>query len=203
MGKRKTNRRTGKRAYLKRYSAAALVGGQKVNFGAYYELHRSHIESLGVPDYGQSWSLKSWKDRLRKNYDEDGKEIKPTTIRDHDPIVKNRPQAFHPIPETIYSLEQLIDNKFQIPKLEVNKLRKRYVNGHMEPRWHRVVFHEDEFCCEAVYFYADKAFWMDLDKRTNMCRTSRVFPSLARAKQAKSLNQVGWEPFTKFKLAGG
>jgi hypothetical protein len=227
MGKSKGRSKGPRRAYLKRFSASAVNAGQRINGNLHYQLNRSHIESKGVPDTGQSWNLKSWKDRLHKNYVEDygrhdaemvrneepfdtiqdGVRVrvipekgKTVVFRDHDPIVKNRPQRFQPIPATRPRLRDQIYNALDIdPVLARNMAIKRIENKFTT--WHEIVFIDTEFRKLALYFYANVCVFIDIYKDSKKMSITRRYPNSTRAMEvykAVPVRLLGWGPLRPY-----
>lgn len=192
MGKRKGRSKGMKRSHLKRFSAAAVNAGQKINGNAHYVLNRSHMESNGVPDYGQSWSINSWKNRLRENYDEDGKEIRRN--RDDDPIIKNRPQPFHPIPKTLFTYEQVMAEAFVLPKIETNRLKRQVKdnNGEIKKQvWHEIKLEENDHRKLSLCFYAAKAIFIEVYKGKSIA-LSISYSSTTKAMAFYKANAIAW-----------
>ncbi len=179
MAKRKRNKGP-RRSHLKRWSASMINGGQRIDSDTHFVLNRGHIESMGVPNTGRNWDIKSWRARLKRNYIEDGEDIRGNT--DLEPVVRGRPQEFQPIPQTVTTLNDMIARGLDYkthPLMEKREAKDRIVNG--KDPWNEIVIKNTDDYKLAVCFQGDKAIFVEVYKSIKTVATTPPYPNVKKA----------------------
>lgn len=154
------------RVFPKRYCADYIRPRGGIAKDVHFVLNRRHIESAGVPDSGQSGSVR--------------------TVNGVE-TVAGRPHSPTPIPASKLSKSQLLAEAFVLPRIEVARLRNWAINNNGEIvsiPWQHIVLEKTENWRFCLFWRNDKVLFVSDNTATKKLAVSRrTFSSVIKAKQ--------------------